>query len=162
MLEHARKRHGSIVELLPPVFAEQRRQADIVKRRAMVEGEDHRFFLALLLNVPDRAMVLNLIKQRFPDADPVDLASGWVKELIAIRIFGSHEQNVLGLSNFDSTHLAVLAGLLRGLPEEAIEAQTSAQLSSQMPFADVVKNIKASSLFRSIFSTTTSDPRIPT
>jgi len=153
MLEHARQRHGAIVDLLPPVFAEQRRQADITKRRAMIQGEDHRFFMALLLNVAEREIVLSLIKQRFPDSDPVELATTWIKELAGIKIFGSPEPNVLGLKDFDSTHLAILAGLLRGLPEEAIETQTIAQLSTQLPFAEVVKGIKASSLFRSILAT---------
>ena len=66
MLDRARQKHGTLVDLLPPVFDENSRQADIIKRRRMIKGTDHRFFLALLLNVPDRMRVLDLVRQRFP------------------------------------------------------------------------------------------------
>ena len=66
MLDRARRRHGTLADLLPAVFDEKLRQADIIKRRGMIEGADHRFFLALLLNVPERTRVLDLVKQRIP------------------------------------------------------------------------------------------------
>src|SRR5258706_12641394 len=96
MIDRARVRHGPLVDLLPPVFEEKQRQTEIKKRRGMIEAENHRFFLALLLNVPERTQLLDLIKQKFPGADPVDRAVGWIKEMGAIRIFGSGEPNVVG------------------------------------------------------------------
>ena len=110
----------------------------------MIEGEDHRFFLALLLNVQDRTMLLDLIKQRFPKVDPVDQAVSWIKELAAIRIFGSHEANVLGLQEYDSSQLAVFAALMRGQSDDEIEAQ------AKRPVTELVQRFRTLPLFQSI------------
>ena len=150
MLDHARGRHGALADLLPAVFDEKLRKADIVKRRGMIEGADHRFFLALLLNVPERTRVLDLVKQRFPDKEPVEVITGWVRELSKIKIFGSPEPNVLGIKVIDDTYLEVLAGLLRGLPDEKIRA-LAADKPARLPINELVASIKTSQLFRSIF-----------
>ncbi len=155
MLGRARRRHDRLADLLPPVFEEKQRQNDITRRRGMIEGRDHRFFLALLLNVPDLTMVLELIKQRFPDADPVDLAVGWIKEMAAIRIFGSPEPNVLGIKDFETSHLALFEGLLRGLSVEEIKklASTSSSLPQDPQLiGDLIERIKALPMFKSIFN----------
>jgi hypothetical protein len=156
LLNRARLRHGLLTDLLPPVFAEKQRQNDITKRRGMIEGRGHRFFLALLLNVPERTMVLDLIRQKFPEADPVELAVGWIKEMAAIRIFGSPEPNVLGIKNFEPSHLTVFEGLLRGLSIGDIEklANTKASFvqNPQLPIADVIEGLKALPLFKSMFA----------
>jgi len=156
MIDRARLKHGQLVDLLPPVFEEKQRQNDITKRRGMIEGRDHRFFLALLLNVPERAMVLDLIKQKFPQADPVDLAVGWIKEMAAIRIFGSPEPNVLGIRDFETSHLTLFEGLLRGLPVKEINALAATKSSLpqdvRLPIEGLIERIKALPLFKSIFS----------
>jgi len=156
MLNRARRRHGRLTDLLPPVFEEKQRQSDITKRRGVIEGRDHRFFLALLLNVPERTMVLDLIRQKFPEADPVDLAVGWIKEMAAIRIFGSPEPNVLGIRDFETSHLTLFEALLRGLSVEEIKALAASKSSfphdSQLPIEDLIERIKALALFKSIFT----------
>jgi len=161
MLDHARGRHDALADLLPAVFDEKLRQADIVKRRGMIEGADHRFFLALLLNVPERTRVLELVKQRFPDEEPVEVVIGWVRELSKIKIFGSAEPNVLGIKSIDDTYLEVLAGLLRGLPDKQITA-LAADKSARLPANELIASIKSSPLFKSIFTqeaTTTAHSR---
>ena len=156
MLEHARRRHGEIVDLLPAVFEEQLRQREITKRRGMIEGEDHRFFLALLLNVPERALVLDLIKQKYPDDDPVERAVGWINELAKIRIFGSREPNVLGMKDFDESCLFVIKGLLQGLSDEEIKAQAATERSmagmQERSVSDIANQLRRSPLFKVIFS----------
>jgi hypothetical protein len=155
MLEHARAKHGEIVDLLPAVFEEEQRQNDITKRRGMIDGEDHRFFLALLLNVPDRALVLELIRQKYPHDDPVERAVRWVSELAKIRIFGSSEPNVMGLKDFDESHLLIIKGLLQGLTDEEIASQAATDptiAGGQKSFTDVANQIKRSPLFKLIFS----------
>ncbi|HZE63382.1 MAG TPA: hypothetical protein VE056_05850, partial [Pyrinomonadaceae bacterium] len=52
ILERARTVHGELIDLLVPVLEEQVRQHDIVMRRGSITSEEHRFFLALLLNIP--------------------------------------------------------------------------------------------------------------
>ncbi len=52
----------------------------LIGMRGSVSAVDHRFFLALLLNVPRRAELLNLVSQRFP-GEPEETVVGWVEEL---------------------------------------------------------------------------------
>ena len=56
------------------------RIAAIVKKRRETRDPNHRFLLALLLNAPDRAALLDLVRERFPE-DPVERVATWVQEL---------------------------------------------------------------------------------
>ena len=156
LLDRARAKHGAPAELLLPVFEEEWLQNDISRRRAEIKGEDHRFFLALLLNVPNRREVLRLIKERFPDKNAPELIIDWVRELLATRTFGSRESNVLGLENFDETHLLVLKGLLEGLTPAEIKTRALAGLAStaggEVSITDIANHLQSISLFKSLFA----------
>jgi len=155
LLDRARGRHGELADLLLPVFEEDWRQEEITQRRATVKNEDHRFFLALLLNVPERATVLRLVKEKFPDRDPIDLVVGWMKELAATKIFGSREPNILGIGEFENGHLFVFKGLLEGLTEEEIKRQAEADplaANLKLPVGKLATHIKTLPLFKSIFA----------
>jgi hypothetical protein len=114
LVAEARKRHGSVIDLFEQAFREQRRQHEIVGIRGSLTSPEHRFLLALLLNVPDRDVVLELIAQRYPDRDPVDTFVDWIDELSRTRVLGSLAPNVLRIPGFDMEHLVVLRRLLRG------------------------------------------------
>jgi hypothetical protein len=156
LLEKARTKHGEVVDLLSPVFEESWREKEISRRRSLIKGEDHRFFMALLLNVPDRATLLRLVRERFPGKDALDLIGGWLRELAATRIFGSHEPNVLGIGEFDERHLAVFLGLLAGNNEAEIAADCetlpSPAAGPQQTVAEIAAHLKALPLFKSIFA----------
>ena len=162
LLDRARRKHGELADLLLPVLEERWREGEITRRRAEIKGEEHRFFLALLLNVPERTTLLRLVKERFPDNDAVDLIVGWVRELSGTKIFGSKEPNVLGIGEFDDSHLSVLEGLLRGLIVEEIKAQAAdapiAKLNA--PVEELADHIKKLYLFKSIFFEQSSKTRI--
>src|SRR6185369_1983718 len=132
LLGIARRRHGELVDLILPVIDESRRQNHIIYRRGQITGNDHRFFLALLLNVPERLKVLDLVRQRFPEKDPVDTITEWVEELASMRAAGSHESNVLGIENFDEDYLFVFQSLLEGLTLE----QTKKAFAEELPAED--------------------------
>ena len=151
MLAHARRRHGTMADLLLAVFEERLRQHDIVTRRGMIEGAEHRLFLGLLLNVPERSKLLELIGQRFPDEDAVELVIRWVKELSGIKVFGSPEPNVLGIKGIDDMYLKVLAGCLKGLPKDEVEARV-AQDHPNGAIDETIANIKDATIFKSLFS----------
>lgn len=154
LLERARSKHGKFADLLAPVFEEDWRQDEITRRRAEIKGEDHRYFLALLLNVPTRKALLRLVKERFPDQEPVDLVVDWVRELSITKIFGSKEPSVLGIE-FGDKHLLVFKGLLEGLSvleiEEQAAAQSSAAATTQSSIPELASQIKSVPLFKSIF-----------
>ena len=156
LFERARRKHGEVVDLLPPVFEETWREKEISRRRAMIKGEDHRFFMALLLNVPERATVLRLVNEKFPGKDPINLIVGWMRELAATKIFGSHEPNVLGIGEFDDRHLLVFKGLLEGFTKEELKARLAAEFPqvavSNPTVEEVTDHIKALPLFKSIFA----------
>ena len=120
MLKRAREAHGELVDLLPSVFDEQMRQHNIIQRRKTITGDEHRFFLALLLNVPNREKILELVKARFPETDPVEKILDWVEELAQTRVLGSKETNALGIEGFDDDYIFVFEFLLRGKSIEEI------------------------------------------
>jgi hypothetical protein len=121
LLQRARSKHGHLVDVVLPVISETRRQQDILNRRTYMTTSEHRFFLALLLNVPHRTNVLELVKRRFRDRDPVDIIADWVMELSTTRLLGSREPNVLGVDGLDDEHLFVVRCLLEGLSREEVK-----------------------------------------
>ena len=155
LLERARRKHGDLADLLEPVFEEEWRQAEIIRRRAEIQGEEHRFLLALLLNVPERTRVLALVKEKFPEAEAIDLVVKWVKELSAMRTFGSKEPSVLGRHELMDGHFFVLKGLLHGLTVERIKAAASEvqPANGGRPIEELVDHLKALPMFRGILST---------
>lgn len=117
ILKRARGAHGALTNLVPPVLEEEERQRNIITRRNAITGEEHRFLLALLLNVPDKQRIITLIRSRFPERDPVKTVLDWVNELAHTKIFGSHEANVLGIDNFRAEHLLALERSFQSLTD---------------------------------------------
>jgi hypothetical protein len=157
LLATARAHHGSAVDLFEKVLHEQRRQEEIIGIRAYLTSPDHRFLLALLLNVPDRATVLRLIGQRYPDRDPAETFVDWIDELSRTRALGSLGPNVLRIPEFDLEHVIVLRRLLRG----GSAAEAAADLSGALTAEDsasvrdlatgIVASFRDTSLLRGLF-----------
>ena len=156
LLGAARKRHGAAIDLFEQAFAEQRRQHEIIETRRSVTNPEHRFLLALLLNVPERTAVLELIAQRYPDRDPVDAFVDWIEELSRTRELGSLAPNVLRIPDFGPTYLVVLGRLLRGGSMEDAASDLCDTLStedlgsSREATARIVATLRNASLLRAI------------
>jgi hypothetical protein len=116
-LEMARRQHGSLVDILPPVFDELQRKSKLVARRKYITSPEHRFFLALLLNVTDRTLVLELVKQRFPQQDPIEIISNWVREISTIKASKKSTSDTTG-ETFNEVHMFILRCLLKGQSPE--------------------------------------------
>lgn len=142
LMDAARRRHGHLVDLVGPVIEERRRQTEIAQRRAAITGEDHRFFLALLLNVGERGRLLELVSARYAGSDPIETLVDWVEELGVTRAFGA-EENVLGIRGWDDDHVLVFEGLLRGTAE--------AEISLKPRLGEIAAKIRAATLFRATF-----------
>jgi hypothetical protein len=157
LLEITRRRHGEIADLIMPTLEEIQRQQNLVYRRGQITSNEHRFFLALLLNVPDRARVLDLVRQRFPERNPVDTITDWVEELASTKMVGSAEANVLGIENLDDNYLLVFQCLLEGLTLDETANRLEEEFSEDGaagPEADVEKlynAIRGAMPFKSIF-----------
>jgi len=158
ILEKCRTAHGALADLVLPVLEEQERQMSIIQRRGTITSDAHRFFLALLLNVPSREKILQLVKQRYPDQDPVETILDWVEELARTRVLGSKETNALGMAEFDDTYVFVLECLLQGLGGEEINQRATAEyppdnaeeLITRIPA--LVESLRQSTLFKSLLA----------
>ncbi len=82
------KRHGELALGVPDTLAECLRRETITQMRHHIGKPEHRFFLALLMNVQNRADIHALITERFPDQSPVETILGWAEELIEYNDFG--------------------------------------------------------------------------
>ena len=107
VLKRFEKKHGTLAAGVGATLAEDVRRSVIKGLRSVIIEPEHRFFLALLMNVPTRDDLLALVAQRFPGEFPVDIVLRWAEELI--------EVSEDGVALLDATF------------PEAIEAATDAQ-----------------------------------
>jgi hypothetical protein len=146
------KRHGSSADGLAAVFAHRERLREIVRRRTYITNAEHRFFLALVLNVDGRESIFSLVKTRYPDSDPVDKILDWTYELAQTRVVGVNAANALGIDNFDDIDLSILENLLRGKSEdgmrESIAAEYSPEKLATIDLTEKLDRIKGSAIFR--------------
>lgn len=117
--EIIKNRHGQLADVLLKVIDHHSRIDDIVHQRSYVTDSEHRFFLALLMNVDEKEKIFNLIKQRFPESDPIDKILDWIFDLGQMRVLGTKFPNALNIPDFDDLDLLVMEGLLKekSLPE---------------------------------------------
>ncbi len=73
-------RHGRIAGLVAPTLDEIIRRDALAVLRASVTDPEHRFFLALLLNLDTREAILGFVAQRF-SGPPVETVMRWAEEL---------------------------------------------------------------------------------
>lgn len=158
ILKRCRAVHGELSDLILPALEEQERLQDIVRRRGTITAEAHRFFLALLLNVPNRKKILELVQSRYPSQEPVETILDWVEELGRTRVLGSKETNALGMAEFDDTYVFVVECLLEGLDLDQINqkaateypAEAAPELMSRVP--TLIEELQSSVLFKSLLA----------
>jgi len=107
---------------LKPLFARQEMLDEILDRRAYLTDPEHRFFLALLLNVDGRERIFDLVAKRYPGTDPLDKVLDWVFDLSQTRVMAMEKTNALGIADFGETDMFVLEDLLSGRSaDESVE-----------------------------------------
>lgn len=114
------RRHGAAGEIFNPIFDRFDVIDEIMRLRGFVTKPEHRFFMALLMNVDSRERIFSLIKQRFPDTDPVEKVLDWVFELAETRVVGIEATNALGLPDFGDVEMFVLEYLLNERTDDEI------------------------------------------
>jgi hypothetical protein len=75
-----RRKHGALARYVAPTLDEIIRRDGLVALRGSITEVEHRFFLALLLNVPRRVDIMKLVSKRFRGA-PSKTILRWVDEL---------------------------------------------------------------------------------
>lgn len=107
-------KHGDLAKGVPDTLSEALRRDTIARLRNHIDDPDHRFFLALLMNVPTRADLLALVAERFPDESPIDTVLAWAEDLV--------EPTDLGIILLDATFPEVLNVPIEDQPELLIAA----------------------------------------
>jgi hypothetical protein len=82
------QKHGPLAEAVPPTLEEIIRRDGIAAMRGMIGDPDHRFFLALLLNVEDGKSLLEMVGLRY-GGSPVDTLLQWGEELMQVTESGT-------------------------------------------------------------------------
>ena len=136
------KKHGKGGEALRDVFQRDDILDDIMTRRGYVSDPEQRFFMALLLNVEGRDRILGLIKDRYPDADPIEKVLDWTFDLAQVRIFGVESNNALGIPDFGDDEMTVLEEILHGKDLQELRSVN----------ADAIAKIEASPVFRPLMT----------
>jgi hypothetical protein len=131
-LEIVGQKHPKYADVLPRVFAHYHKLDQIVRLRNYITDADHRFFLALLLNVEGKTRIFELIKSKYPDSEPLDKVLDWIFDLANTKVYGMNVPNALGVEGFDDFDLMVLEEMLK----EKTEAETIALLKLEMPNED--------------------------
>ena len=150
------RRHTGLAVSLRSAVQEVRRQALVIHRRRSIHRAEHRFFLALLLNVGDRAQILRFVEQQYPGADPIERITGWIEELVAAA------DGPGGTSDPDRTEydlgeaeLVVLRHLLRQRSPDQIVAALREEyddVERQRPeILDLCASLTSSALLRPLF-----------
>lgn len=142
MFEIVKKRHGKLAEMILPIYAHQDKIQEFISRRSYIANAEHRFFFALLLNVDGKERVFSLIKERFPDAEPVEKVLDWTTELAQTKVMGLNVPNALGVANFDDFDSFILEDMLKGMADEEIQKNLIEEMSNQNP-DETAKDITA-------------------
>lgn len=120
-LQVVEKRHGRTADILRPVLDYMALQSQLVEKRKFATQPEHRFFFALLLNLNDREHILEVIRQRYSDEDPLEKVLDWIFDLSQLRALGQ-DTNLLGF-DVGAAELFALERLLRGMPENDIAVE---------------------------------------
>lgn len=73
-------KHGALAKYVEPTLDEIVWRDTIAGYRSVITEVEHRFFLALLLNVPSRAGILEFVGQRYPEP-AIETVMRWAEEL---------------------------------------------------------------------------------
>jgi len=75
------RKHGNLAAPVAPTLEEIIRRDGIVALRSSIEDVEHRFFLALVLNLENRSDLLDMVGKRFPGT-AIQTVLRWAGELI--------------------------------------------------------------------------------
>jgi hypothetical protein len=152
------RRHDALAASLRRAIQEARRQALILNRRRGNHHVDHRFFLALLLNVGDRTRILQFVRQQYPGKEPIEHIITWIEDLRASS--SSVPCNTMGTGpigyDLGEAELEVLRSLLRQQTPEQIVAALNEEYedveSQRTHILELCVSLTNSALFRPLFS----------
>lgn len=157
-LEIARNRHGEKADVFPKVFEHRENIEQIIRRRSYITDAEHRFFLALLMNVEGRNQILSLVRERFPDKDAIEKVLDWTLDLAQTKVLGESVPNALGIENFDDIDLLVFEWLLKDKNIDEMKVALQSDFPNEDVYAvaetipDRTEKIKCAGIFKPFFA----------
>ena len=116
--EAGSRQQGRLMDALVLAVERARDTKLLSGKRVAIRDADHRFFLALLMNVPSRSRIFQLVRERNPASDPADSIVGWLRDLSGQASPDGQRGDALGLGlELDESALWVIRSLLRGETE---------------------------------------------
>jgi hypothetical protein len=144
------RRHPIVRPYLVPALDELRRERLVTRRRATAKKPQHRYFLALLLNVAERDEILRLIAAINPDCEPIDQIMQWVEEMSDAD---GGDNDVLGY-HLGPAELGVLRLLLRRCSIDEILVKLADDYEdvsgNEQRIKKLCARLKKAALFRSL------------
>ena len=150
LLDAARPLFRDRFEMMRESYDAAAREAAIISRRQRITDPDHRFFLALILNLPDRATIFDLVRRRY-SRDPAELIADWVEAMAKKPDDGGASAIDIDL---DETALLVFRFLLRGTSIDELKKRLDEKFSGvDESEADLIELRDAfrESIFRPLF-----------
>lgn len=132
-VEVVRKRHGTLTDSLLEIFEKQDKSMEMMTRRNYITQPEHRFFLALLMNIDDKKRVFSLIKERYPENEPIEKVLDWTTELAQTKVMGLNMPNALGIADFNDFDSFILEDMLKGVSDEDIKKSLAEEMPNQNP-----------------------------
>ena len=80
-IECVETKHGELAGHLYEAVQRYENQRRLIGLREQIHDAELRFFVALLLNVPDRKDLLGMVAERLPDRDPAECCADWLTHL---------------------------------------------------------------------------------
>jgi hypothetical protein len=108
----AHEKFGAFADQMLTSCEEALRSQELAAARGTVRQAEHRFFVALLMNVPNRQRLLELVAEAYP-GDPIARICGWMKEL-------TDESSPLVHYSVGADALIILECLIRDLPASQV------------------------------------------
>jgi hypothetical protein len=153
LLRKAQKRHGSMFGLIAPVLEEEFRKGRLISLRQVVRNPEHRFFLALLSNLPNRSAILEFIRRKY-SGNPNRWIKKWMLEL-TIPQSSLKDSNLIGIAWDDATD-SMFRLMLSGQEFESILKQfekiySEAEVRRQQKKLIQLHSALRSSIFKPLF-----------
>jgi hypothetical protein len=102
------EKHGALADPIVAAMNEIGHRRRMIELRKTITNADHRFFLALLLNLSSRTEMFQMIATRYPKRDPRQVIMRWMEEIT------SYDGKAPLPVPFGSGTLEVFCGLLEG------------------------------------------------
>jgi hypothetical protein len=142
-LDAVRQKFGALAEPLVISLEENHRRAELSVARGKARRPDHRYFLALLMNVPATARLLDLLRQAQPRADPIAQCAAWLGELT------SGDEPLVGYA-FDANVIALVECMMRSTSFEETAARMGHGLGRPLDAAEVEALREAAASLRAL------------